>query len=159
MDKNSLPDRLRELRVARGLKQADVAAILNVAQQTYSHYENGKRRPSADMLYKLSGFYGISVDDLLRLSLELDQNEYFDAPDSTRSSQELSDYLNFMNRAENQKRYALLDRYEKEILFYFGKLDIPDKEEMIEFTKVKVRLKENQEGKGDHRPPSSPTFS
>lgn len=55
----TLPERLRELRISHGYQQADVAAVLGVIRQTYSHYENGKRVPSAAALKKLADLYQI----------------------------------------------------------------------------------------------------
>lgn len=56
---------IRDLREDRELSQADVAAILSVAQNTYSQYETGKIDLTAPVLVKLADFYGVSIDYLL----------------------------------------------------------------------------------------------
>ena len=83
MKEQLLPAKLKELRKAHGYTQDYVAAALGVVRQTYSHYESGRRTPNPGTLYKLAGIYGISVDDLMQLSLEIDRNIYYDAPAPT----------------------------------------------------------------------------
>lgn len=56
---------LRDLREDRELSQADVAAVLGVAQNTYSQYETGKIDLTAPVLILLSDFYAVSIDYLL----------------------------------------------------------------------------------------------
>ena len=59
--------RIKELREENGLTQQAVAEFLNVKQNTYSQYENGKRQLSIDMLIKLAKFYKVSTDYILEL--------------------------------------------------------------------------------------------
>ena len=59
--------RLKELREENNLTQTQVAEFLNVKQNTYSQYENGKRQLSIDMLIKLAKFYKVSTDYILEL--------------------------------------------------------------------------------------------
>ena len=61
-----LSKRIQELRKVNNYTQDYVASALGVVRQTYSHYETGKRTPSAEMLFKIAGLYGIPVDDLMR---------------------------------------------------------------------------------------------
>lgn len=56
---------LKNLRVDRDIKQKDVAKVLNVSQNTYSQYETGVIALTAEVLIKLSDFYGVSIDYLL----------------------------------------------------------------------------------------------
>lgn len=139
MTNNLLPMKLKELRKAHSYTQDYVASVLGIVRQTYSHYENGKRTPSFETLYKLAGLYNISVDDLLQLSLDLDRNIYYDAPSPTQSGEELREFLNHFNNPDNQKKYHFLGNLEKEMLYLFEKLSEDDKKELIEFAKIKSR--------------------
>lgn len=56
---------LRAIREDNDLRQRDIAKILNVSQNTYSQYENGVIALTAEVLIKLSDFYGVSIDYLL----------------------------------------------------------------------------------------------
>lgn len=60
--KDFLGNRLRELRLAFGFKQSDVAKTLNISRSTYSYYERGTTRPDPAMLGKLSRYYDIPVE-------------------------------------------------------------------------------------------------
>ena len=57
--------RLRDLREDNDLKQSDIAKILNIKQNTYSQYENGKREIPLEMLWKLADYYETSIDYII----------------------------------------------------------------------------------------------
>ncbi len=54
--------RLRELREDSDIEQKELAALLNVRQNTYSQYETGKRLISVYALWKLADYYNTSID-------------------------------------------------------------------------------------------------
>mgnify|MGYP004464176727 FL=1 len=56
---------LRSIREDRDIKQKDIAAFLNVSQNTYSQYETGIIALTADVLIKLGNYYNVSIDYLL----------------------------------------------------------------------------------------------
>ena len=90
--------------------------------------------PDAESLYKLAGLYNISVDDLMHLTLQIDWDISYDAPQPTSSSSELSEYLEFYNNPANRKKYMFTSTLEKEFLFYFQKMSEEDKQAVKEET-------------------------
>lgn len=58
-------NRIKELRVGKGLKQVELAKILNIAQNTLSYWESGKTEPSGEALIKLADFFETTIDNLL----------------------------------------------------------------------------------------------
>jgi len=56
---------LREIREDKDIRQKDIAAYLNVSQNTYSQYENGVISLTAEVLIKISDFYNVSIEYLL----------------------------------------------------------------------------------------------
>lgn len=60
-----LRELIRELREDRDLKQKDIASYLNVSQQTYSNYENGRRDVPTWVVAALAKYYKVSTDYLL----------------------------------------------------------------------------------------------
>ena len=56
---------LKLIRKSRNLNQQKVAMDLNISREALSHYENGKREPSLDMLNKLSKYFDVSIDYLI----------------------------------------------------------------------------------------------
>ena len=57
--------RIRDLREDRGLKQEDLAKLLNCTQACYSNYENGRRDVPTEVWETLADFYQVSVDYLM----------------------------------------------------------------------------------------------
>lgn len=56
---------LKQIRKEKNLNQLKVAMDLNISREALSHYENGKREPSLDMLNKLSKYFNVSIDYLI----------------------------------------------------------------------------------------------
>ena len=56
---------LKNIRKEKNLTQLKVAMDLNISREALSHYENGKREPSLDMLNKLSKYFNVSIDYLI----------------------------------------------------------------------------------------------
>ncbi len=77
MIKCFLANRMRELRKAAGLTQDEVAKYLNIERQTYCNYENQNRTPPLEIVLRLSDYYHVSVDYLLRESEETTAHALF----------------------------------------------------------------------------------
>ena len=60
--------RIRDLRTDKGLSQEQVAAVLNVKQNTYSQYEIGTLNYPLEAVVKLAEFYEVSMDYLVGLT-------------------------------------------------------------------------------------------
>ncbi len=139
MNENSLPKRLKELRTVNNYTQDYVAEVLGVVRQTYSYYETGKRTPNTDVLYKLATLYSMTLDDLMHLSTDMDENVFYDQPNISQSSESIAAYLDFFNDPVNKRKYQFHTNLEKELLYYFNLISEDDKREIIEFTKIKAR--------------------
>ena len=57
--------RLRELRLAKGLTQKEVAKAIEVSPQSYGYYENWVNKPDPETLIKLADLFECSIDYLL----------------------------------------------------------------------------------------------
>lgn len=64
--------KLKELRLAKGLSQAEFANVLNISQKTCSNYENETTQPDLDTLIKIAEYFNVSVDYLLGRELTND---------------------------------------------------------------------------------------
>ena len=53
------------LRQKHGLRQAELAALLNISPSAVGMYEQGRRLPSLNMVVRLSRTFGVSVAYLL----------------------------------------------------------------------------------------------
>ena len=68
IDDVKIGQRIKELRAAKGMTQKELACALAVDYTSVSQYERGQRRPSFEVLAKLSRVLEVSVDHLLGIS-------------------------------------------------------------------------------------------
>ena len=59
-----MKNRIEELRKQRGIKQEELAAALEVSRQTIGSLENGRYNPSLILAFKLSKYFGVSIEEL-----------------------------------------------------------------------------------------------
>ena len=55
-------ERIKGLRIDHDLNQTAIAKAINVAQTTYSDYENGKVRIPIEHIIKLAQFYDVDMN-------------------------------------------------------------------------------------------------
>lgn len=58
-------ERLKNARLAMGISQQTVAEKLEIGRACYSHYEQGIREPSIDVLKRICDFFDVSADYLI----------------------------------------------------------------------------------------------
>lgn len=110
--------RLKELRLANGLTQKELAKSIEVGRTTISEYESGKIVPKHEGLLKLANYFNVSVDYLTGVS---------DNPATRQSNEhELDKLLNtldyiLMNEYDSPVRYegVILNTYEKLMISQF----------------------------------------
>lgn len=75
-----LNERIKALRLAKGISQVDLAAMLNVSKQSVSNWENDNIQPSIDMLVHIADVFNVSTDYLLgrEMQRELDSDKLND---------------------------------------------------------------------------------
>ena len=66
---NIFASNIKLLRKRRGRTHDDVAFALDMKRSTLSGYENEVAQPGIEALLQLSGYYGVSVDTLLKIDL------------------------------------------------------------------------------------------
>ncbi|MFB7667630.1 MULTISPECIES: helix-turn-helix transcriptional regulator [unclassified Kitasatospora] len=57
-------NRVRELRMARGLSQGQLAAALGVSRQTVNAIETERYTPSLPLAFALGKFFAISIEEM-----------------------------------------------------------------------------------------------
>lgn len=68
--------RLSKLRKEKGISQKQCALDLDVDSSKYNKWENGKNRPSYDMVCRLANFFDTTTDYLLGNSDERYKDEH-----------------------------------------------------------------------------------
>lgn len=59
-----MKNRLEEIRTAKGMKQDELAKILEVSRQTISSLENGKYNPSILLAFKIARYFEMSIEEI-----------------------------------------------------------------------------------------------
>jgi transcriptional regulator with XRE-family HTH domain len=62
----SIGSRIRELRKGRNLNQAELAELMQLTSGAMSSIELGKNNPTSELIIKLSEFFEVSTDYLLK---------------------------------------------------------------------------------------------
>lgn len=57
-------NRVKDLRVAAGLRQEDLAASTGVSRQTIISIERGRYNPSLELAWKLARRLGVTIEEL-----------------------------------------------------------------------------------------------
>lgn len=60
-----LAEHLKTLRKKAKMTQAQVAKAIEISQQGYAYWEQGKKRPSHDNLVKIAKLFNVSIDTLV----------------------------------------------------------------------------------------------
>ncbi|MGB5823848.1 MAG: helix-turn-helix transcriptional regulator [Proteocatella sp.] len=59
-----MKNKLEEIRKQRGMKQEELADILEVSRQTISSLEKGKYNPSILLAFKVAKFFDMKIEDI-----------------------------------------------------------------------------------------------
>lgn len=66
MENNNIGTRIAELRKEKGMTQAKLATVINISEKAISKWESAGSCPDIDVLIKLSDFFGVSLDYIIR---------------------------------------------------------------------------------------------
>ncbi len=66
-----MKNRLEELRKQRGIKQEELAEILEVSRQTIGSLENGRYNPSILLAFKIAKYFGMSIEDIFIYEVDM----------------------------------------------------------------------------------------
>ena len=61
---NVFSERLKELRIEKGIGQIELAGAIGVSKGIISLWENGQREPKLSSLMALAEFFSVSIDYL-----------------------------------------------------------------------------------------------
>lgn len=75
MDVKKIGQFLAELRKEQNLTQEQLGEKLGVTNKTVSRWENGNYLPPVEMLQQISGFYGITINEILSAE-RLSEDQY-----------------------------------------------------------------------------------
>ena len=114
MDQKQLGKIIKKMRTDRGLTQSQLAMALHVSDKTVSKWELGNGVPEIGTLIKISDFFQVSLDDLLRgKSPSIEHTEFLYIMDASGSMYNITDdviggFNQFLQEQQTQKDKAYL---------------------------------------------------
>lgn len=103
----NIGDRIKTLRLNKGLTQAQLANAIGIPRTTYANYETNKREPKIEVLNKLASTLGVTVDDILTKNfIQKDNNERLYA-----LSLKISELIPFYSFEEIESALELTKKY------------------------------------------------
>lgn len=82
-----IAQRLAELRREKGYSQEELAENLGLSRQAVSKWERAESSPDTGNLVALAKLYGVTLDDLLRVDDDIEDDVKFEAQDRTSSKE------------------------------------------------------------------------
>lgn len=64
----ALVTKVKEYREKAGMKQADLAELVNARRETIVHLENGRYNPSLKLAMDIARVFSVSVEDLFEFT-------------------------------------------------------------------------------------------
>ena len=80
----SIGERIAELREKENMSQGELAEALEVTRQAVSKWERAESSPDTENLISLAKLYGVSLDELLNPSDEIEDDIEFENEDRAR---------------------------------------------------------------------------
>lgn len=96
-------NRIKEIRISRGIRQIELAEILGVSQSTLSTWENDRYEPDIAAINRLANFFGVSADYLLCRDIQFALHDGEKIPFDNDLLDEVSSFAEY---AKTQKKKA-----------------------------------------------------
>ena len=59
-----MKNRLEELRKQRGIKQEELANVLEVSRKTIGSLENGRYNPTIQLAFKIARYFNMTIEEI-----------------------------------------------------------------------------------------------
>ena len=99
MDQVKIGSFLKELRIERGLTQAELAEKLNTTNRSVSRWETGSSMPDISILIELSEFYGVDIKEIL----DGERHSEKVNGDVKATAEKVAEYSNKTNKKKTKK--------------------------------------------------------
>lgn len=94
-------EKIRYLRIRNNLTSKELSKVLNISESSISLIENGKRKPSLDMIVKIADYFKVTTDFLLGVS-----DSYIEP---NQAETDISNVLENIITLLNNETYILFD--------------------------------------------------
>ncbi len=140
MTKNnqSLGSIIKSQRLSHLFTQEELACKMGITRQAFSLYERDINIPTTDTLIRLAEIFQISP--MIFLTHVRQRKEDNSMHKKAPFTLNLTEFHEFYSIPDNLKKYHSLSGIEKELLFFFQKLDLEDRQEILLLTYLKATL-------------------
>ncbi len=59
-----MKNRLEEIRKQKGIKQEELASVLEISRQTIGSIENGRYNPYIILAFKIARYFGMKIEEI-----------------------------------------------------------------------------------------------
>lgn len=102
---NQYPNRIKELRISKGITQLQLSMELECTQESISAYENGRTLPSCSILMKMSKILNASMDYIMMCS---DYRIYVNTDNVNKDERRLLTYYKMLGPMQREKAIAYM---------------------------------------------------
>lgn len=99
------PNRIRELRIEKGITQVRLSIELEVTQETISAYETGKHLPTVNNLIIMSKLFNVSMDYIM---MQTDTKNVIDSSNLAQDEKRLLSYYRMLGPVQKEKALSYL---------------------------------------------------
>ena len=99
------PNRIKDLRISKGITQLQLSMELECTQESISAYENGRTLPSLSILMKTSTIFNASMDYIMMRS---DYRSYVDTENISKDERRLLTYYKMLCHMQKEKAIAYM---------------------------------------------------
>lgn len=99
------PNRIRELRIEKGITQIRLSIELEVTQETISAYETGKHLPTVANLLRLSKLFSVSMDYIM---MQTDNRNSIDTSSLRADEKRMLAYYRLLGPVQKEKALSYL---------------------------------------------------
>ncbi|MBN8861417.1 MAG: helix-turn-helix transcriptional regulator [Sphingobacteriales bacterium] len=95
---------LKALRKSKGWTQDEMLSVSGITRSTWSNYETGQTQPDIETIARISGIFGVSIDDLILKDL----SNVLEDPKNRKKFTEVEGPENVLNDPENIQTWTIL---------------------------------------------------
>ena len=133
----SIGEKIREIRISKGMTQKELAAKLDTTQQNLAQYENGKRNPKLMTIQKIADALNVELDELMGGIMSFDTGEEFKKAWSERAQNQPANNCDSLTVV-----YHNISEKDKKIISCFLKLNTIGQEKAIELVDMLTKIPE-----------------
>ncbi len=81
MEKSILSKNIKKLRLFKSLNQTEFAALFDLKRSSIGAYEEGRAEPKLEALIKISDYFKLTIDEIVKAELKVNQIAKFEFPE------------------------------------------------------------------------------